>query len=204
MARRIGSRFAVVVEERLHQVEVAAGQQRPVEQPLVLVGEAAAPEPVVLVREPACRPAARPRGADCSGVGVGLQTQLLREQAAVELGLDPPAALAGHQEAEDVVALRGQRRAVLLLADAARRGLAVELLAGLRRQRVVGGDDPTPLPEARPTTRSALPSPWPRRPGCAALLFDGLDPRLGLRRLHGQRVDADVERLSACRAARRP
>ena len=35
--------------------------------------------------------------------------QWLREEAAIELGLDPAAALAGHQEPEDVVALRHQR-----------------------------------------------------------------------------------------------
>jgi hypothetical protein len=43
--------------------------------------------------------------------------QWLREEAAIELGLDPAAALAGHEEPKHVVALGRQRRAIAFLTD---------------------------------------------------------------------------------------
>jgi hypothetical protein len=184
----------VVIEERLHQVEVAAGQQRPVQQPLVLKRETPAPQPIVFMREQRavgllCRMGPLP-------VGVGFQTQLLREQAAVELGLNPPAALAGHQVAEDVVALCGQGGPVLLLAETAGRGFAIKLFADLRWQRAVRGDDPTPVPESGPPRAVRFPiargaGRLPRVP------LNRVDPRLRLGCLHRQGVDADVEGLAA-------
>lgn len=82
--------------------------------------------------------------------------QWLGEESAVELGLDPPATLASHEESKDVVALRYQGAAVLLAAPAGE-GFPVEPFPLLERQPVVGNDDPTSVPECRPPATMRLP-----------------------------------------------
>jgi hypothetical protein len=84
--------------------------------------------------------------------------QGLGEETTVELGLDPSTALAGHQEAKDVVALGYQRSAIDHLAVSCVAFVA-ESPSLVRGQRVVGHCDPTPIPEFRPPMAMRRPIP---------------------------------------------